>query len=84
MNTIPPISELSIRRFAGEKNYTDGKKNFRNGLLHNFHKQGMMLKGDYSGPDGRLAMKVTSQRIYRRYRRLPIALLNKRVILKPR
>ena len=59
MNTIPPISELSIRRFAGEKNYTDGKKNFRNGLLHNFHKQGMMLKGDYSGPDGRLAMKVT-------------------------
>jgi uncharacterized Zn finger protein len=59
MNTIPPISELSIRRFAGEKNYVDGKKHFRNGLLHNFHKQGMMLKGDYSGPDGRLAMKVT-------------------------
>lgn len=59
MNTIPPISELSIRRFAGEKNYADGKKNFRNDLLHNLHKQGMMLKGDYSGPDGRLAMKVT-------------------------
>lgn len=59
MNTIPPINELSIRRFAGEKNYADGKKNFRNGLLHNLHKQGMMLKGDYSGLDGRLAMKVT-------------------------
>ena len=59
MNTIPRISELSIRRFAGEKNYADGKKNFRNGLLHNFHRQGMMLKGDYSGTDGRLAIKVT-------------------------
>jgi hypothetical protein len=60
MNTIPSISELSIRRFADGKNFTEGKKNFRNGLLHNFHKQGMMLKGDYSGPDGRLAMKLNT------------------------
>jgi hypothetical protein len=29
MSNIPPISELSVRRFVGEKNYADGKKNFR-------------------------------------------------------
>ena len=59
MNTIPAVSELTARKFVGEQNYRDGKKYFRSGFLHNLRKQGKMLTGDYSGPDGELAMKIT-------------------------